>query len=485
VLTFQGTTADLETAAVLLESRVEPGFRDQGLALAKDVLARYGLPDDADWQSRPEFARLDPADQARFRATLAEALILMTRAEAQRGGHSPAALAAARHWNDLAERMLPPEERPAVLARHRAELDARAAGRPVPPVTPAPARDADLYFDGLDLAAAGRFRDALPLLVRFTDRQPNHFRAWLAAGMCHYALGQYVDAAAAFGVCVALRPDFPFAHLNRGLADLKLRRFVEAERDLTRALELKPDWPIALRNRGLARTGLRKFAAAEADFTAALAVPGEPTRLHFLRAEARAGRGVALRAAGDWLIGMTREPADATSYGARGKRWMDAKAWDLALADFDAALRLQPAMWEALLDKAIVLGDGLHREADAVPVLDRLLDLYPDHVEARAGRGVYLARLGRAGEARRDAEDVLRVDRSAFRLYQMAGLHAQLSKTDPAAKDEALRLFGRALRAGFRDWKTMADDPDIAPICDDPTFKQLLAAAGQLDRGGK
>ena len=476
-LDYRAAAADLETAGVLLASRLDPTFRDQGLALSADVLARYGLPDAADWQDRPAFARLDAADQDRFRAALAETLILMTRAEGQR--NTANGLAAARRWNDLAARLLPPAERPAVLDRQRAELD----GRPVPAA--APARDLDLYFDGLDLAAAGRCRDALPLLARVTDRQPTHFRAWYATGLCHLSLGRPADAAAAFGVCVALRPDFPHAVLNRGLAFLREKRFAEAERDFTRCLELKPGWAFALLHRGLARAGQQKHAAAEADYTAALAAPAPPTRLHFLRATSRGGQGFALRAVGDSFTGMAREPADAVSYGARGKRWMDAGAWDRALADFDAALRLNPTMWEALLDQAIVLGDGLHREADAIPVLDRLLELYPDHTEARAGRGVYLARLGRTAEARRDADAVLKVDRSAFRLYQMAGLYAQLSRADPAAKAEALRLFGLALRAGFRDWATLKGDPDIEPIRGDPQFKKLLAAAAELDRGGR
>jgi serine/threonine protein kinase/Flp pilus assembly protein TadD len=483
---FHAATSDLETAAVQLASRFDPALRDQGLTLARDVLSRYALATEPDWQARPAFARLEPAEQDRLKAALAETLILMTRAEAQKGGYSAESVAAALRWNELADRLTPAADRPAVLARHRAELEARRDGKPVQPPAASPvAGNTDLYFDGLDLAAAGQYREALPLLARFTDRKPSDFRGWFARGMCHGALGQPADAAAAFAVCVALRPDFPHAHLNRGLAHLRLQRFAEAEADFTRALELKPGWDKALLHRGLARDELRKFPEAEADYTAALALPNAPTRLLFLRADTRAARGEIFGTAADCTAAMTREPADAISYGARGKRWMDAGKWDRALADFDAALRLNPTMRDALLDKAVVLGDGLNREDNAIPVLDRLLELYPDDVEARAGRGVYLARRGRAAEARRDAAEVLKVDRSAFRLYQMAGLFAQLSKSEPAAKDEALRLFGRALRAGFGDWQMINDDPDITPIRDDPTFKKLLAEARDLDRGGK
>jgi tetratricopeptide (TPR) repeat protein len=164
-----------------------------------------------------------------------------------------------------------------------------------------------------------------------------------------------------------------------------------------------------------------------------------------------------------------------------------AKEPEKALADFDAALLLSPNMREALLDKAIVLADHLHREADAIPLLDRLLELYPDHVEGRAGRGVYLARLGRAEAARRDAAAVLAAEPTAYRKYQMAGLYAQLAKHDPRGPDraEALRLLALALRAGFDDMTLLKNDTDLDPIRDDPEFKRLLTVAAQLAPAGR
>lgn len=481
LLDYHTANADLAAANVLLASRIEPEYREQGFALARAVLDRYGVLRSAQWSMRPGYARLDSAEQARLNAALAETLILMTRAELQRPDATATSLAEARQWNAAAAQLLPAAERPDVLARHRAELD----GQPHSAAVPKSALELDLYFDGLDLAAASRFREALPLLVQYTEHRPADFRGWFARGLCHHGLGQGSQAAAAFAVCAALRPELAAVHFTRGLVQLKARSFAEAERAFTSALQRKPGWGRALLHRGLAREGLRRFAEAETDYAAALRSPDRPTRLYFLRGGTRAIRGDSFGAAGDWFAGMTREPADARSYGARGKRWMDAKQWLRALDDFEAALRLQPTMWEALLDKAIVLGDGLNRETEAVPVLDRLLEFYPEHIEARAGRGVYFARLGRGPEARRDARDTLAADRSAFRHYQMAGLFAQLSKTDPTAKPEAIRLFGRALRLGFNDWAMLKGDPDIVPIRDDPAFRKLLAAAQELDGSGK
>ena len=478
---------ELRTAAVLLGSRSDPALREQGLALANAVLDRYGVPADPAWESQRGFALLDPEKRAALKAELGEVLILMTRAEAQKGG----APDAAPRWNALAAQMFVDADRPAAIARQREELVARQVGRPVEAVAvpnPETARNADLYFDGLDLAATDRHAEALPLLARYCEKEPTRFLAWFARGVCHDALNQPADAVAAFAVCVALRPDSPFARADRGLARLKLRRYAEAEADFTAALALKPGAAltrITLLNRGLAREGQRKFREAEADFTAALDEPNAPTRLYFLRSRVRRLAGDATGADADRAEGLAKDPADALSWGTRGSWHLAARQYEAALADFDAALKLNPHSRDALLNKAVVLADHLHREADAIPLLDRLLELAPDYVDARCSRGVYLARLGRADEARRDAADALKADRGAYRQFQVAGLFAQLSKRDPKAKDEALRYLARALRAGFADANLLKTDPDLDPIRDDPGFVRLVATAGELDRLGR
>ncbi len=153
-----------------------------------------------------------------------------------------------------------------------------------------------------------------------------------------------------------------------------------------------------------------------------------------------------------------------------------------ALEDFDAALKLSPTMRDALLNKAIVLAEHLNCGAEAIPVMDALLNLYPDDVEARAGRGMYLARRGLAAGARRDARDVLKAEPTAFRQFQAAGLYAQLAKHDPTGPDrkEALRLLALALRAGFDDMTGLKQDADLVPIRDDPEFKRLIRAVEQV-----
>jgi hypothetical protein len=109
--------------------------------------------------------------------------------------------------------------------------------------------------------------------------------------------------------------------------------------------------------------------------------------------------------------------------------------------------------------------------------MDQLLEMYPSHLEARAGRGVYLARIGESKRARQDATDTLREEHTAFRLYQIAGLFAQLSKheSDGRARADALRYLTEGFRAGFQDLKMLDTDSDLDPIRKDPEFQRLVA----------
>ena len=78
-----------------------------------------------------------------------------------------------------------------------------------------------------------------------------------------------------------------------------------------------------------------------------------------------------------------------------------------ALADFEAALAIDPRYRFALQNKAHVLGEVLGRGEEALKVLDTLLKYHPDQVEPMCGRGVQLARFGRRDAALRDARNAL------------------------------------------------------------------------------
>src|SRR5205807_9677866 len=179
----------------------------------------------------------------------------------------------------------------------------------------------------------------------------------------------------------------------------------------------------------------------------------------------------------DLAEGLRRDPTDEKSWIARGIAKLSS---DLpgALADFQKAAELNPRSLAALQNQAHVLSK-LGRNEDAIRILDQVIELYPDFVPARAGRGVLRARLRQVKAAHEDADDSLARDYGPVTQYQVAGIFALTSRQNPDDYSEALRYLSSALRKGF-GFDELAQDQDLDPIRDRPEFRQLVNAARAL-----
>jgi tetratricopeptide (TPR) repeat protein len=140
-------------------------------------------------------------------------------------------------------------------------------------------------------------------------------------------------------------------------------------------------------------------------------------------------------------------------------------------------------MTPALQDQASVLSENLGQTKESLPIFDRLVELYPDYVLARAGRGVVLARLGQRAAALRDAKEALARDSQPAFLYQVAGIYARTSRGHPEDRVEAFRLLSAALRSGY-GLDLLDKDTDLDPIRAESEFRRLVEAAGALRAGG-
>jgi tetratricopeptide (TPR) repeat protein len=390
------------------------------------------------------------------------------------------------------------------LALQRSEL-ARLAGREdearrlrreaeaIPPRT-----TADRYWDLLDRLdhrgrpddpAAVRLRGEIMAALQDISRgDVQNYVNHLLLGNCYVRLGQLHAAVSCYSTGIALRPDLPWAYTNRGLAHLNLKDFPGAVADFDRVIALRPDMVEAYINRALARMDVGDFAGAVADLDRALEHPDAPVQALFRRATARERLGDREGAARDRAEGLRRRPNDELSWVARGvvRRMDDPNG---ALADFDAALALNPRSRSALENKALVLAEYLGRPEEAIRVYDATLFYHPDDAKAVGPRGVYHARLGRREAALADArtalalgEQALTVEDQAFTIYQVAGIYALTSRQHPEDRREALRLLAIALRKDPSWLRVLPDDHDFDPIRDRPEFRELLRAMAVVDQ---
>jgi serine/threonine protein kinase/predicted Zn-dependent protease len=489
---FHRLEAELKQADVLLAARdAEPPQRDEGIVLCRQAVGRYGVLDSDSWSTSSLVTSLPPDDRRRLREDLGDLLLHWSRAVSRRADALTDREARDRvvretlRLADRAEACYGRDAAPRALWLLRADLQGlagheaearrlRERAETVP--LRSPRERLLLIADRLD---RGRFREALPLFREASRHDPQDFTLWLLLGNCHASLGQLDDAVNAYSVGIALRPGLSWSYFNRGAAALDRGDFHQALADFDRVLEARPGLSTALLNRALARLGLGDARGADADLTRALDDRDTPTRAYFIRSRARGALGDEAGARADFAEGLRRVPDDEWSWVARGLARLPADPRG-ALADFEAALTLNPRCRPALKGKAAVLADHLNRTEEAVRALDAAVASYPDSVAARAGRGVLLARLGRRAEAIRDAEEALRQDDGPDTLYQIAGVFALTSRQQSADAREALRLLASALRKKPEWLRVVPRDPDLDPIRGLPEFQQLLDAAARI-----
>jgi tetratricopeptide (TPR) repeat protein len=447
-----------------------PAWHESGLAAAlpgpERATLRHHVGELLWWWARALSWEADGRPAAERQATIAEALRLNERAVDCYGeGEAPGAV-----WR----------QRAGLLRRAGREGEAAQVSKRAEEAT-APRSPREHYLSLGEMADAGRWRQALPVLQEAARHDARSAALWLIFGHAYAAGGQPHEASACYDLALSLDPEFPWGWFHRGLLRLRTGRHDQARADFDRVLELRPDLVEALMNRALAHLGSNDLPAAEADLTAALELGAPYTRIHFMRARVRAQAGNHAGAQADIAEGLRREPADEQSWVARGVARLPRDPAG-ALADFDRALALNPRSLSALQNKAHVLSEHGKGTEEAVRLLDDAIRFHPDAGPARAGRGVLLARLAKRSAALSDARAALARDRDPRIVYQVAGIYALTARTHPGDRAEALRLLREAFRQDARLLELSARDTDLDPVRDHPDFKEVLRSARVLHR---
>jgi serine/threonine protein kinase/Tfp pilus assembly protein PilF len=491
--TFADHRIAFRDAQLFLDDRNQSRTRlDEALVRLKDMLDRYGVPaddvGDDSWAAEVPVRYLPETDRMVLCEDVGEVFHLMSQVTVLRALATESAtdrttaIELARHWNAAAERYgtrIPAavREQKVVLAELTGNRDeADKVRQALKEGTPESARD--LYLRGAQLTQRGEHRAALPHLVKSTQIEPSNSSAWFVRGTVHLELGHDELAAGCFSACVAIRDDYAPAWLNRGLAYSRLRFYALACDDFDRAAKTDPKLTEAYLQRAQAHDAMGELKAAEADLSLALETGAAPVRGYFLRASVRARIGDEAGSRRDRDQGLRLTPADELSWVGRAENRLadDPKG---ALADVEEALKINPFSVFGLQLKAHILGERLDRPDDALKVLNRAVELHPDHAPTRAGRGVQLARLGRRADALKDAHEALLRDTRAPNLYQVGCIYALTSKTERDDRLEARRLLWSALKTGFAI-DIVDTDTDLDPLRDDSEFKRLVEKAKTL-----
>lgn len=188
--------------------------------------------------------------------------------------------------------------------------------------------------------------------------------------------------------------------------------------------------------------------------------------------------------------GLYARQLAAWAHHRRGMRRIDADQADLALADFEAAVRLDPNHWEALHQRAVSYAEA-GRTADALADLDRLIELAPDHPDGWFNRAQLRLAEGNVEGAVDDLKHAvsLRPDDSDYwalrgEAWLALGEYASaLGDLDEAIRLEPALAEAYAARAevqiGMEHWRDAARDYRAA-IRIDPELGRAYRGAAWL-----
>ncbi len=448
------------------------------------VLAPYHLRQYPEtWRDSPLVQALPPNRRDELTRNVGRALLLLAVSQARLAQRDPKPERRQAYWNTVRElsplvKELAAKDPSATALLEK--LNRLAAG--LPPAQPAGlpvAEDGDRYLLALRLIEQGEPSRAARQLEVLTMRQPRRWNAWFGLGSCYYSLGRFRDAEAAYTTAVALFPEGTIAYAYRGAARLKLERWGAAIEDFHTVLDRDVRRHDAWVNLGIAQMARGDTTKAVASFDQALKYNPQYVRAYLLRARAKQRLGDMAAAEADRKRAFQYHPRDPLSYVARGVAII-AQDPEAALADFQAALQLDPNSTTALQDAASALAERLHRNEEAIPFLDRLVRLRPDDPGSLASRGVLLARLGRRDEAVRDARQALLKKPTPLQTLQIACIYSLTSRIHPSDRQQAIQLVRRALAQRPLLASLARNDTDLAPIAKDPEFRRLIDSAGEL-----
>lgn len=160
----------------------------------------------------------------------------------------------------------------------------------------------------------------------------------------------------------------------------------------------------------------------------------------------------------EWLRkGIAARPHDPQLHRAIGRVHAAEGKTDMAVADFNEAIRLVPDLAAARLEIADLLRERLDQPAKALPFYDAVLERDPGNGVARYGRGLALARTGEHARALAELNEAAALlpdspvpDYARARLLAGAGQRAEaLDALDAALSRQPGFVPARLARAGL------------------------------------
>lgn len=212
-----------------------------------------------------------------------------------------------------------------------------------------------VHFLGVIAAQTEKFDQALVLIDRAIQIDPNNAVAWNNRGNALRALNRPQLAIESYNKAIALKGDYPVAYYNLGNVLRDLNDPKAAVESYTKAITFKVDYAEACNSLGKALMDLGQHEAAKARFEAAITINANYAEAHNNLGNAlrRLMQPLAAIASHDTAIGINADYAEA--YADRGGALSDLVQYREAIASYSKAIALRDNYANAHVNQSLCL----------------------------------------------------------------------------------------------------------------------------------
>ena len=271
-----------------------------------------------------------------------------------------------------------------------------AVNTPTP--TPAVPEAVELFNQGNTLVELRRYDEAIALIDKVLQLQPNYPQAWVKRGEALLELQKNDEALKAFDEALKLKLDYAPAWYGRAKVLDKLQRNEETLAALNKALEIQPDDATAWYFQGEVLDKLQRHEEAIAALNKAVQIKPDDAQAWYMRGAVLNK----LQRYDDALISLgeavQQKPAYPEAWTEKGKVLRELQRYEEAVASLDKALQLDPNSPYAWGERGHMLGQ-LKRYDEALAALDKAVGIKQDYAEAWYNRGMVLEQMRRYEEA--------------------------------------------------------------------------------------
>ncbi|NER39731.1 MAG: tetratricopeptide repeat protein [Oscillatoria sp. SIO1A7] len=306
----------------------------------------------------------------------------------------------------------------------------------------------DWLEQGVCLFNLKRYEEALAVLKKAIEFDPNNAKAWTYQGRALGATEHYEEALDSLGKAAEFDEDFVSAWAYRGLALENLERHEEALSSYDKAIEIDPKYAWAWAYRGDVLEQLERYEEALASYDRATELDPNDALAWAYRGHSlnQVGRHEEALASYDKAIEIN--PNYDWAWGNRGDVLDRLERYEEALASYDKAIEIDPKYAWAWAHRGYSL-NLLERYEEALASYNKAIEINPNYDWAWGNRGDVLDRLERYEEALASYDKAIEIDPK----YAWAWANRAYSLDQLKRYEEALASFDKAIEIDTNyDW---------------------------------